>query len=391
MLRAFLVIACALLIGVQAVRNWAVAAYAELHPGLAAGVWAGHPDVQLGQALVEIARSATARLPVPRSAFARIDDAALKAPLSPQPFLVRGVQASVAGDRRQAAADFLAAQRRDPRSIAAAYFLTDYYFRAGRPLPGLRQAALLARLSPAGAAPIGKLVAAYAQDPANWADIRALFGTDQSIEDAVLTALARDDGNASAILAIADRGHRSASSPWLTPLLKSLVRSGDYGRARAIWASVADARMPPGALLYDPGFAAPDAPPPFNWTLAASNLGIAERQDGGLLHVIYYGGNDGVLASQLLLLEPGSYRLEAEVAPGSDHAETIFWSLRCDRSSRPIAAVPLESAGLQRWTVDVPAGCPAQWLELVGKSVDIPRQAEVTLGKLALTRVGARG
>lgn len=387
--RPLLAILCALLVSVQAVRNWAVSAYSELHPDRAASVWAGHPDVELANALLRIARSARSRATVPQSAFALVDDAALKAPLSPQPFLVRGVQASVAGDPRLAARDFLEAQRRDPRSVPAAFFLSDHYFRSGQPLEGLRQAALLARLSPAGSSPISRLVAAYAQDPSNWPDIRALFRADESIEDQVLTSLAADAGNADAIIAIADRAHRNASSPWLPPLLGSLVGAGQYRRARAIWALVSGIRLPPGVLVFDTRFSASEPPPPFNWKLASSNLGIAERQPGGSLHLIYYGDNDGVLASQLLLLEPGSYRLTMALADGSDHPETIRWSIRCDKASRALSSVSLDIAGRRGWSFEVPRGCEAQWLELSGRSADIPRKAEATLGRVALERVGA--
>lgn len=389
--RGLLAILAALLIATQAVRNFWVAAHQELRPELAAMLWPGHPDVELSGALVEIARASRARQPVPPSTFALVDDAAQKSPLSPQPFLVHGVEASVAGEPGAAARDFLQAQRRDPRSLPAAYFLTDYYFRAGRPLDGLRQAATLARLSPAGAAPISRLVASYAQDSRNWADIRALFRSDETIEDQVLAALAADAGNAPAILAIADGAHRRASSPWLPRLLRSLVAAGQYQRARAIWAAVSGVRLPAGTLLYDAGFAAAEPPEPFNWKLASSNLGIAERERGGTLHVIYYGGVDGVLASQLLLLEPGTYRLRLRIAPDSDHPESLRWSIRCDKASKILSAAPLDAAARQGWLFAVRQDCPAQWLELSGRAADLPQQAEVRLTGLALERVNAGG
>ena len=60
-------------------------------------------------------------------------------------------------------------------------------------------------------------------------------------------------------------------------------------------------------LLFDPDFSKPEPPPPFNWALTSSTVGLAERQPGGRLHAIFYGQEDGALARQLLVLPPGRY------------------------------------------------------------------------------------
>jgi len=41
------------------------------------------------------------------------------------------------------------------------------------------------------------------------------------------------------------------------------------------------------------------------------------------------------------------------------------------------------------WTFQVPEDCPAQWLELSGRSGDIAQQSDVTITGLTLTRTGA--
>ncbi|MBA3668751.1 MAG: hypothetical protein H0W71_01590 [Sphingomonas sp.] len=343
--------------------------------------------MDISEGMVGIARSAGHRQPVAAATLALMDDAAIKSPLSSEPFLVRGVEASLSGDQLTGARAFIQAQRREPRSTPAAYFLADYYLRAGKPHQGLRQATLLARLSPGGVATAAPYVAAYAQNPSNWREIRALFRSDKSIQDNVLMALARDGKNAGVILAIADRSHRSATSPWLPTLLQSLVRNGDFGRARVIWASVARVNTSPGTWLYDATFSDPAAPPPFNWQLTSSHLGIAERQPNHRLRVLYYGADDGVLASQLLLLRPGTYRLRAAVASGGIHPEKLSWLLRCNKSSNPLSSIPLDAAAQRGWTFKVPANCHAQWLELWGRSEDVPQQAEATLGGLQLKQV----
>jgi len=382
------VIVVALLLAVQVVRNSAVAALSELQPAKAKHFWAAHPAVELSLGLLGIAQASRAHRHAPPASFAMIDDAARKSPLSPEPYLVHGVQAQLSGDTASAKRDFGAAQWRDPRSLPAAYFLAEYYFRQGRPIDGLRQTAILARLSPAGITTVAPFVAAYAQDPSNWPQIRDMFTADPSIEDSVLLALAQNAGNAGAILALADSKHRNAASLWVPVLLRSLIDSGQYAKAHAIWAAVA--RVKTTSLLYDSTFEDSDAPPPFNWALTSSTVGLAERQPERSLHAIFYGSQDGVLASQLLLLPPGSYRMQYDLAPSATHADAMSWSIRCDKSNEAFATAALDAAD-NGWSFRVPANCPAQWLELSGRSADITQQSDVTISGLRLMRIGGRG
>jgi hypothetical protein len=380
---------CGLLLAVQIVRTAAVAEYVELDPETAAAFWRGHPAVELAEGMLEIAQASRQRQPVSRGSFDLIDDAARKAPLAPQPYLVHGVAASISGRSPAASADFVEAQRRDPRSLAAAYFLAQYYFRTSQPLQGLRQTAVLARLLPTNVGIVASYVAQYAHSPSQWPQIRKLFRSDQSIEDAVLIALARDPSNATAVLAIADTQHRQSGSPWLPVLLQSLVDAGDFARARAIWTAVA---RPPGTrdtLIYDPLFSQTAAPPPFNWTLTSSRLGIAEREAGQGLHVIYYGEEKAVLASQLLMLTPGTYRLDAKIDAGSVRAGSLSWTIRCANSKNPISSASATAASDQGWTFEVPQGCAAQWIGLAGTPSDIAEQSEMTLREISVSKVNA--
>ena len=383
--RRLTVIVLALLLGAQAVRNATVEALAPLQPESAAKLWARHPSVEISRGLTRIGLAARERKPIGQDVFAMMNDAALRAPLSPEPFLVRGVQAQIDGDLEDARRAFLAAQWRDPRSMPAAYFLATYYLESGKILEGLQQTVVLARLSPQGAGAAATFIAAYARDRSNWPLMRQLFRSQDWLEGGVLAKLAEDARNADAILALADAKHRKPDSAWLRPLLSSLVRSGDYGRARALWSSIGGGHAGDG-LVFDAGFSEPDPPPPFNWSLASSTVGLAERQSSGGLHAIFYGNEDGVLAGQLLLLRPGSYRLQMQVSGSPLHPEALRWSVRCDKKDRPIAVATLDQVARNGWTFEVPADCPAQWLELSGRSGDIAQQSEATITGLKLDR-----
>jgi hypothetical protein len=384
-LRPSVVIAAALLLGIQIVRNAAVYATAELNPQLAARIWPSHPAVEISLALTDIGRASRERRSIDPATFALMNDAAAKAPLAAGPYLVRGVRAQMSGDDDTARLAFVAAQRRDPRSLSAAYFLANYYLRHGQAFQGLLQTAVLGKLSPGGTAIVAPFVAAYAQNPSNWPEIRSLFRSQPDLEDGVLAALAADGRNATAILAVADADHRKADSAWLPGLLTSLVATGNYGRAKAIWSSVAGA--PDRDLVFDPQFSTPGPPPPFNWTLASSSVGLAERQAGKRLHVSFYGNEDGVLASQLLLLPEGQYRLQMQLEGMSSHPDLLHWSIRCDKVAVPVADIRVDVAAKRGWTFQIPAHCTAQWLELSGRTGDFTQQADATIGRLSVKRV----
>lgn len=389
MVRTLFVIVAALLLAFQIVRNALVQSLSAFHSDIAAQVWPGHPAVEISQSLVEIARDARNRRSVNDETLALMNDAARKAPLAAEPFLVRGVQAQSAGDSVTANRAFLEAQWRDPRSVPAAYFLADYYFRRGLVQKGLRQTTSLVRLVPGASQTVAPFVALYAHNSANWPQLRALFKEQPELEADVLSALAKDPRDIGIILAIADPQHRRSDSPWFQPLLQSLVAAGEYREARSIWSSVSKARA--DQLLYDENFSSPEPPPPFNWSLTTSKIGLAERQPGNRLHLFFYGNEDGVLASQLIMLEPGLYNLKLQIAGSSVHPEAVRMSVRCDKVQQPIVLTDLDHIGASALAINVPQDCPAQWLEFAGRSADVAQQADVTITQLALTRSALGG
>jgi hypothetical protein len=388
--RAIVVGVLALLLVVTIVRNAAVDALSDLKPARAATFWRSHPAVEIGLGITEIAEAARMRRAVSPDAFTLMDEAARKAPLAPEPFLVRGVQAQLAGDMHAAERAFAAAESRDPRSLPAHYFLAEHYFRERDAARGLREVVSLASLSPNGAGGSAPYLAAFARDPANWAQMRTIFRAYPWIEHATLNALSQDPGSARTILAIAQPDQLTPSSEWLPSLLSSLIKAGDYGQAKAIWASVS--RVAPGnqALLFDEGFTNSVPPPPFNWALTSSSLGLAERQAGGRLHAIYYGQDDGILARQLVVLPAGRYRLSMKVLPGASQPQSLAWAVTCVGGQAPLARVPLNVAATNGVAFEVPANCPAQYIDLVGTSADLPQQSDVTITDLKLT-AGANG
>jgi hypothetical protein len=105
--RGWIAGAAALLLAAQVLRIAAVGALADTRPADAAKVWAGHPVVERQLALIGIAEAARAGKPVDQRTLASIFDASAKAPLDPDAFLVRGVQAQLEGQAGLAAIIFI--------------------------------------------------------------------------------------------------------------------------------------------------------------------------------------------------------------------------------------------------------------------------------------------
>jgi hypothetical protein len=383
--RAVIAFAASALLAAQVVRNADVASAKATTPPGRSILWPSHPQSEISAAMILIAQSAHDQRAVPPSAFAMMADAAAKEPLAFEPYLVRGVQAAIVGDGRTAQLAFEAAQWRSPRSQAAAYFLAERYFRIGDSKRGLMEVAALARLSRFGAATLSPYVAAYARSPENWPALRAMFRANPDLAKPALVALASNIATVPAVLALADPDEKPDQATWLGPLLNSLVNAGDYARAKAIWTRFTATRD--GELIHDAAFSDRTAPPPFNWALTSSTVGMAERQPGGRLHIVFFGQEDGFLASQLLLLEPGRYRLSLQLIGDRVRARSLNWSIWCDKAPAPIASVTLDVAA-GGWTFQVPAGCPAQWIKLSGASGDISQQADVMISALKLEKAG---
>jgi len=148
--KLIVVIVAVLLSGTQVIRNATAEMSVERAPAQAAEIWPSNPSVEMSLGMTRIAEAARDRRPVPPSVFSVMADAAGKDPLAAEPFLVAGVQAQLSGDGSTAERAFEAAQWRDPRSLAAAYFLADRYFRVGNTPKALTEVAALARVAPNG-------------------------------------------------------------------------------------------------------------------------------------------------------------------------------------------------------------------------------------------------
>lgn len=387
MLRAILVILFVLLAGGHAVRTAAVKALAEEQPAKVAGLWPGHPDMLRSVAMGEVGEAAGRGQAPPPSALQRLEQLALAEPLAPEPFLVQGAIAQRGGDGARAEQLLAAARTRDPRSAAARFLLADLYLRNGRILPGLAEMSVLARLVPGAMQQVAPALAAFATSAGAVPHLKRILLAHPELEPALLSRLAEQPRNAELILAIA-RPRQGGEEPprWHGILLAKLVEDGDYARAHSVWSRLT--AVPPEASrgLVNADFARDGAPPPFGWTLAASSQGVAEPGGGGL-RVLYFGRDDAVLASQLMLLPAGRYRIAMRVSGLADDNAGIGWTVTCLPREQRVLELPLGDGPIAG-NFAVPVGCQAQRLELQGTAKEFSRSTDFRIAGVRLVRIG---
>lgn len=352
----------------------------QSRPAPAAALWPAHPAVLADRALLAIATAAARGQQVPQSARDDVGRIAIRAPLSPDPYVIEGAIAAASGRDEAVEPLLLAARARDPRSRGARFLLAERYLRSGRVAAGLIEMQSLVRLQSRGVELFGPALAAYAHSPGAVPELRMFFAKYPRAEAGVLATLALDPANADLVLALASDVRRP-DPDWRGTLLAALVAAGEYSRAHAIWTRLSGVVASRG--LFNPGFTEHNAPPPFDWQYPQTSEGIAEPDGEGGLEVLYYGRANAVLASQLLLLAPGQYQLAMRV-DGAGGGNRLRWRLRCAADSKTLAGVFLRP-GMVGGRFAVPAGCDAQWLELEGVAGENRAAVELTIRQLRLS------
>lgn len=378
----------ALLTSALAVRNAAVLAFAEDRPELAARAWPTHPRVATQLALLDIGRGTAERQPPNPAVFRRLNAVLARDALAAEPFLVAGTKAFSEGRLDRAGALLGEAARRDPRSPAARYLLADLYLRQGRTADGLRQVGVLVRRLPKAAGPLTPSLAAFATQPGAADQVRAILDENPQLRGNLLAMLAETPANAALVLDLAGQQPDSGPPPeWQSRLVRSLVQAGDYRGAYQLWMRFAGIRPSAEPGLFNPDFRSSRAPPPFNWTLAAGAAGIAEAAPNGGLRILFYGRERAVLAAQLMLLEPGRYRLRYRLSGSPANDLPLSWGINCLPGNDQLAEA--SAAERRDLTFTLGAGCRAQELQLRGSPAELPTNVDVTIAGLELIREGA--
>lgn len=330
----------------------------------------------------------------------RAIEALQKAPLIEEPFLLAALDSLIKGDEPKADALLIEARRRQPRAEVPRILLLDRYLRTGRVREAAAEITAIGRLVPGTGQVLVPQLAKFAADPKTRSDLAEVLKSDPNTRAGLLDHLATAGADPEVILALAGpvvpTGASAEPPRWQRLLLDSLVSKGDISRARVLWGRFAGVNPHQVASnIYDGNFQRLAGPPPFNWQFSSSPAGIAEPTKSSALQVEYYGRADAELASQLLALRPGRYRLTFRALGDTpERGSSVSWRVVCQPSKVELAAVPISKLSYAAKQIGsdfiVPVNCPTQWLRLIGTPAEFPSAHTVTISHLKIEGIRAR-
>jgi hypothetical protein len=396
--RLLLVAAGSILLAWLVVRTSAVDALIRRNPIAAAAISPDNPRVKIALAMLEFKlNGGRVNEASRRGAFSALS----KSPLAEDPFMLAGIDALAKGDEQKGEALLAETRRRDPRARTARLILLDRYLRSGRTQEAAVEIAVINRLVARAAEVLVPELVRMISDPATGDALISLLREDRALRNEVLNRLATAGADPDLIMRVARRtGVERGNAPvpaWQPALLTKMVEKGDVKRASELWRSFAGiGGADSSSAPYDGSFRGLPGPAPFNWQLNSSGAGVAERTPAHSLDVEYYGRERADLASQLVMLVPGRYRLTFRAqGDASGQGSRLAWIVAC---SGPATAELLE-APLQRVNSSpkmmaaaftVPAsGCPAQWLRLTGIPDEFPTGQSATIADVRIRPEGS--
>lgn len=179
-----------------------------------------------------------------------------------------------------------------------------------------------------------------------------------------------------------------------------LLASGQFAAIRTVRERIN--RPPLDAPITNGGFGDTEAPEPFQWRLFQKAGIVSEiveddlRASNPALRVDYDGYATGTVAEQLTSLAPGTYRFSGEARTETGNPATrLAWTFTCAVGGVALATVLAGTTdpASDGWTtfsgrVDIPEGCPTQWLRLETRAGDRRSPAVAWFDRLAATRIG---
>ena len=391
LVRLVLLAAGALFVGWLCVRAATLEALTRRNPAAAAAVSPNDPRVALALASIEFRVRKGAVTP---ATTRRAVEALQQAPLAYDPFLFASLGRLVAGNPQGAMAAIREARRRNPRSSITRLIYLDQTLRAGDVEQSAIEIAVISRLMPQTSRVLVPELARYAVDPQTAPALIKALRPDPKMRSAVLDQLASSGADPSAILKLAASGPAPADTSgvpaWQGRMLNTLIDRGEVGRARTIWASLA--QVPSAAVrdaVYDGAFRGAPGPPPFNWSFGQGPAGVAEPTRAPALQVEYYGRAETELASQLLQLRPGRHQLSFTASGNAPSGGgSVAWILTCLGNKAQLGSVAIQKINYtpRRLSLafSVPSGCAAQWLRLTGTPAEFPAAHSITIADLQI-------
>ena len=350
----------------------------------------GDPNIVMKRAIGEF-RAREGR--VSSATRTEVKQAARHDPLEDEPLFFAAMDHIAAGEDKQATRLLEEARRRDPRVPETRVNLLGQYLKLNQSAVAAREIGAISRLLPGGR---DTLVAMLANLLRTTTKQRAVAATLPSnpLRKSVLNTLAQSGTSASLLLDYAadmkGSGNTKSDGGWASGVIEAVASNGDIAGAKQLWkhfyaldGSIAE------TVPFDGEFSG-IVGPPFGWRVIAGPAGLAEIAEGEL-RIQYFGRERTEFARQLLVLAPGSYKLDYELAgKESERLPDLAWKIACREGGSALLDLPLRStpspfAISVTPSFSVPADdCSAQWLVLQARPSLEPVTSSVRFRKIRI-------
>jgi hypothetical protein len=384
-------------LGWLCVTNTAVDALVRSNPLLAANFSPEDPRIATTLAMREFRQKQGEVTPaIAKSAIGSLQ----RAPLIEEPFLLAALDSLIRGEEARAERLLIEARRRNPRAQVPRILLLDRHLRAGRMQQAASEITAIGRLVPGTTQVLVPQLAKFAKDPKTRGPLAQVIKSDPNIRRVLLDHLAANGADPEVVLGLSGPIQPLTGGvpppEWQRLLLSSMVEKGNIKEAHLLWRRFVGASGDESEpAVYDGNFQRLPGPPPFSWELITSAAGAAEPSKASGLQVEYYGRADARLASQLLTLKPGRYRLTFRATGDTpERGSNVFWRVSCQPSTTELAAIPIANLSYAPKQIGgdfiVPAtGCAGQWLRLTGTPAEFPTAHSITISNLRVQPAGA--
>ena len=289
------------------------------------------------------------------------------------------LQADQAGDHGRAARLFHLSDTISRRSLPTRLWLIQASVDRGDVAGALQDFDRALRTSTDAPKVLFPVLARASEEPALAPAIARLLDRPSDWRLVFLHDAVTDYGGASGVAAIA---LRMQDRRWLVAnhvdetVVGQLIAEDRFSAARV----VQDAFHPAGRsddLVRDVHFADRRAHFPFGWQIEEQGeIGARRDRMNGRPILTYQSQSDGSgqIATQLLILPAGRYRLTTQTAiPAADDTAPPFWTITCAGQGGPqIALLDQPRSGNAAIEFAMPQGCAAQWLGLNLRGSDRP-------------------
>jgi len=132
----------------------------------------------------------------------------------------------------------------------------------------------------------------------------------------------------------------------LADVTRNLVAAQDYGLARKLL-SVARPKLYATSGLFDGQMSGMTGVAPFAWIRGSESGGSSDFQlgpdgQGKALRTSFDGFGDRIRLSQMVVFEPGSYRLDGRWWIETSDAQPFLWTVVCEKTGAELARVPVK-------------------------------------------------